>query len=244
MWFTNRECQPENEMWYWFIALVVVVGNVSIIMRQLLGVEEATMIIIIIGTFLSVGFLFILITYIIKVYSGGCFLINEWWLLLTVAMYPISLAINELTYEIASPLSMFPFFFMYPAIAIKAKDEEAAIAAIIGVAIMTAIVLVTYFITQTSGWWYYGIVFQNAPFWERVYRFTIGGIYLSGTTAAFIALLPIGLGDFYLPGYYVWRYRKTAIVAIVIYAIIIYMFVYGGVLRTITNVAYRGYAVV
>jgi len=243
MWFTDRECD-KNQMWYWLISLVVIVGNVSVMMRQLLGIQEATMLVIVIGTFLSVGLLYIISTYIIKIYTGSCFGVNEWWLLLTVVMYPISLIINELTYEVVSPLSMFPFFFLYPAVSIKARDEEAATSAIIALIVLTAIVLFSYFITQTSNWWYYGVLFQNSPFWERVYRFTIGGIYLSGTAGLFIALLPVGFGDFYLPGYYIFRNKKTAIIGIVIYAVVLYLFVYGGVLRTITNVAYRGYAVV
>jgi len=244
MWFTNRECDYKNEMWYYLIAFAVLIANVSILLRQLLGIVEIDMISIVTGTVLSVGILFAIVTFTIKLYTGGCFGINEWWLMFAIMNYPLMLIINEMTYEVAAPIAMFPFFFMYPAITIKSSGKEAAEASIIAFSITIAISVISYVIVTSSEWWInYGIVFTSAPVLEKIYRYTLGGFMLSGILAVFIALLPIGIGDYVLPGYYIWRYRRTAIIAAIMYAVILYILIYGGILRAIVNVGYREFAI-
>jgi len=243
VWFTERECEPGKEKWYYLLAMVVMIGNISLIMRQLLGVSEISMLGIIIGTIVVVVVLYSFVTFIMRFVTGGCFLINEWWLLLSMANYPFILIINELTYETTSPLAAFPFFFIYPAIAIKAKDREAAIASVAAFASFVAIAFITYFILMSSGWWYYGIRFSG-DLGYRIYQYVIGGIYLMATLGVFVAMIPLKIGDFALPGYYAWRYRDTAITSLIIFLFILWLLTYGGVLRTVTNVAYGEYAVV
>jgi len=244
MWFTDNPCDEKNEKWYYLISFIVLIANISIVMRQLLGVEEIAMHEIFIGTVLSIGVLFIIVTYIVKMYTGGCFGINEWWVLLSVANYPIILIINEMTYEIAHPIAMFPFFFMYPAVTIRARGRDAAVGATIATAVLFVITVVLYFYVTSSDWWHYGVIFTGATSLKKVYMYTTAGMMLGGAFAIFIALIPIKIGDYALPGYYMWKYRDTAIICAIIGAVILYLISYGGLLRTLVNVAYRGYAIV
>lgn len=244
MWFTDEPCDYENEKWYWLLSFVVLVTGISILMRQLLGVEEMEMYGIVIGTIASIGLLFVVVTIVVKLCTGGCFGINEWWIFLSIVNYFIVMIVNELTVEVSMPVAMLPFFFSYPAITIKASDRDAAIASIISFGFMIGAALVCYYIISTSSWWYYGVIFSGASFTERLYRFIVGGIYLGSSAATIIGLLPLKINNYALPGYWTWKYRDTAILSLIVISIDLYLLVFGGVLRTLMNVGYRGFAVV
>jgi len=231
-------------MWYYLLAFVVTMSNLSLILRQAFGVDEVTMLIIVVGTFLSAGVLFIIVTVIAKALTGGCYGINEWWLFLAIMGQLSTMIINEMTFETVSPVMAVPFFFLYPSITIRARGREASIAGAVTSVVTIIIVLICYYIVTMSPWWRgeYGVVFSGS-FWDRLYIFVTAGFVTAGATYLFIALLPIGLGGFYLPGYYVWRYKDTAIVALIIYVIVLMILFQGGLIRAIVNAGYRSFGI-
>lgn len=245
MWFTDRPCSStRNELWVWLITFAVFIGNASILARQLTGTEEVSMLLIVFTFIVSGGSLFAVASFIMRLY-GDCFEINNWWLFLVVIMPTFTLIINELTYEELGPAAMFPFMFLYPSLAIRSSDERAAKSSAIVFAIYLAVATIDYIIITTSSWWYYGpgnLAVLGLS--EKIYRLIISESYLTSVLGMFMALLPIGIFDFYLPGYYMWRHKTIRYFAFVVLILVIYFLTYGQVLRTVTNVAYGQYIVI
>lgn len=239
MWFTDRECR-KNELYYFLLATVMFVSNSTMLLRQLFAVQELDTLGLLASTFFGIGIPFIVGSFIVKAYTDGCFGINEWWLLITVAYYPIVLIINEMTHEITYPMAMFPFMILYPALTVRAEGRRVAeISAIIGFT-LAVLGLISYYIAVSGDWWHNRVLFYG-DWWHRVFQGTIGELITGTTVCIIIAILPIKLGDYALPGYWVFKYRDTAIIALIALAIAVYLLTYGGVAIEIANVTYRGW---
>ena len=251
MWFTNKVCE-RSDFINFLIVFLVYITVAFIQLRQVISYAEIDNLELLLAIITSGGFIFIIYITIIKINTGGCIGINEWWLLATIIITPIVLIINQLTYQLASYVSMIPWFFLYPAITIRAEGKKAAEGAVLGGLVLVMFEIISYTIIYNSWWWgidwFYALDYYlkigSPEWWFDLYQYNIIGIMLLSIFGSLITLiLPIGIAGYYLPGYWVWRYKETIVLGIIIILIDITLIYYGGLLRTITNMGFWQYII-
>lgn len=244
MWFTDNECTG-NDFKYFILTFVVYTTIAYMQMRQVLGESEIDNLALLLAILGSGGVIFVIYYGIIKIYTNGCFGINEWWLVISVIVAMSFFVINLLAYVTASVLSAIPWFFLYPALTVRADGRKAAEATAIASVVMLMIGLISYLIITNSWWWFidYFLAYGPIMWWFTLYQYNIIGIMLMSVFGLIITLLPIGIGGYYLPGYWSWRYRETMMITIIVLAIDIILITYGGLLTTVINMGFGRYVV-
>jgi len=248
MWFTTRECTHRDSVSF----LTVYVSYVALSfvqVRQVLSEIEIGNIELLITIMASAGFLFVIYVLIVKLHTQGCLGINELWFIAGVIVGIATVIINQITYQVASPVSMIAWFFFYPALTIRAEGKDAARGAALASLVLLMFGVISFAIVSSSWWWgidwwyvinYLGEVqFGSYDWFYGMYQFNIVGIMVTSIFGSLATLiLPVGFGDYVLPGYWVWRYRDTAIIAIVVIAIDLLLIHHGGLLRTVVNMGF------
>ncbi|RLI74085.1 hypothetical protein DRO97_06430, partial [Archaeoglobales archaeon] len=152
MWFTERECKY-NDTINFLIVFTVYITLAFIQLRQVLSYREIDNLELILAIITSAGFIFIIYIAVLKLNTGGCLGINEWWFFAGIIITLVALIINQITYEIVSPVSMVAWFFFYPALTIRAEGKEAAKGAVMGSMVLLLFGILAYVVVTNSWWW-------------------------------------------------------------------------------------------